>query len=172
VTFEPAAADSADSAYSAVSTMLWREREVLDRLQFALVTQQLVLRDGQIRWLASADAQVSQAVDGLRELALLRSIEVADLAERLGVSPDISLHDLAALAPEPWGDLLAEHRTALAERTAEITATTAENRRLLQAGSAAAQQTLSRADSATDPYRPFGRRPDTASGAIALDRLV
>jgi hypothetical protein len=162
--------DDRDAAFAGVATLLWSEREVLENLLHRLVAQQLILRAGQLRWLANADGDVRTALERVHEYDLLRALEVADLTERLAVPEQTSLRELAQLAPRPWKDLLTDHRTALRALQAEITATTAENRRLLQAGADAAYETLSGVGDAPATYRPDGRPAGLAAGPVLLDR--
>lgn len=167
---EPPGAAGTDAGFAAVAAVLWREREVLDRLLFALVTQQLVLRDGQLRWLPATDERVGSALDALRDLALLRGIELDEIANRSGFPADISLAELAERAPAPWDELLAEHRTALRATVAEISATAAENTRLLQAGAEAARETLAQVGRVSAGYDRDGAAVNLPVGAVLLDR--
>lgn len=147
---------AAEAAYAAVASILWREREVLERVLFKLTCQQLILRGGEIRWLSPIDDEVRHALSLLKDCEVLRAVEVNELAVRLGVSPDTSLRELAAAAPEPWSTLLTDHREALLTLTGEISATTAENRRILQAGAAAASESLAGVPGATSTYGADG----------------
>ncbi|SHG26572.1 FlgN protein [Jatrophihabitans endophyticus] len=161
---DPAAAVR-ENACSTVASTLWRERELLEKLLFCLTSQQLVLSAGAVRWLTAADAQVREAVDALTGCELHRAIETDELARLLGLPGDASLDDIVTHADEPWNSLLADHRDALRDLVSEITAVTAENRRLLRAGADVVRETLERVGAVTPTYGPRGT---TTAGSISL----
>jgi flagellar FlgN protein len=161
----PRAADRTDAAvghadpFAGVAAVLWSEREILERVLFAVTTERLVLESGQTRWLARADQQVQDALEVLRTSEVLRSAEVQALADQLNLPFETNLAGLASIAPEPWPYVLNEHRTALRDLTAEIDAVTTDIRRLLHAGAQAIGETLDRLGDAFSAY--------TANGAVA-----
>lgn len=139
----PDTADTAE-ALGVLTSLLWRERETLERLLFKLIEQQLVLSTGSARWLPAADAEVREAAEALQNYELARSAEVDLLVQQYGLPADTSLRELADAAPEPWPLVLHEHRDELRSLTTEIDAATAENRRLMRAGEAATREALDR----------------------------
>ncbi len=145
-----------ESALLSLASVLWQERQELDDLLYALVSQQLVITAGQTRWLARADAQVETAMTAFRDSEILRSIEVQTAAEHLGLSADASLQDLADACTEPWTTTFSDHRQALRDLTAEIATTVAENQRLLKAGAQAVGETLSRLGNFVSTYDSHG----------------
>jgi hypothetical protein len=118
--------------------VLWREREVVERVLFKVLGQQLVLRSGHARWLVAANTEIELAVNDLRVIEVLRCAESDALANSLGVAPGATLAQLADSAPEPWGSILAEHRDALRQLAAEIDTAIRENRALLVEGGTSA----------------------------------
>lgn len=171
-----ASASTYDTAFAAVSSVLWYERELLEHLSFKLTTQQLILRSGDVRWLSSSDDEVQSALTSLRESEVVRAIEVDDLLTRLGVGSEITLREVAILAPPPWDEMLRSHHTALSQLTAEIAATTMENRRLLNAGAEAARQTLDsigrNVATRSKTYTSNGTGSEIPRGPLLLDRQV
>lgn len=131
-------------ALGEVAATLWREREVLEDLLYALTVENLVLTAGHPRWLARADAAVSAAAQALREHEVLRAVGVDALRRFAGDGHDVSLADLAARSPQPWPTVLVDHRIALLELTEQIETLTARNRELLQAGERATSEALDR----------------------------
>lgn len=125
-----------------LSTLLWRERELLELLLFKLEEEQLVLASGRTRWLARATREVEVVLDQIRRAELLRAAEVDAAATALGLVPGPSLTQLAEACDEPWRTLLREHRAAFLTMTAEITALAEANRDLLTAGQRAAREAL------------------------------
>lgn len=125
-----------------LSSMLWRERELLDLLTFKLVEEQLLLTAGKSQWLQHATREVDQVVAQLRTTGLARAVEASALAVEWGLSPESTLRELAAGAPPgPWGDLLAGHLEALNSQTAVIKSLRDSNEQFLRAAARSAQET-------------------------------
>jgi hypothetical protein len=118
--------------YTSVSDALWLQRDNLRTLLYRLVCENLVLTSASIRWLALADDEVRAAVERVRAGELVRAAEVNELIRLRGLDPDASLAVLATSAPEPWGSLLADHRTALRALVVEVQRVAETNRRLLE----------------------------------------
>jgi hypothetical protein len=129
--------DSQTKELSEFCGVLWREREVVERVLFKVLGQQLVLRSGQPRWLVAANTEIELAVNDLRVIEVLRTSQSDELGQVLGLAPGASLSQLADAAPEPWGSILAEHRDALRQLSAEIDQIVRENRGLLVEGATA-----------------------------------
>src|SRR5690349_21157131 len=126
-----------------LSSILWREREMLELLLFKLDEEQLVLAAGRTRWLARATREVEMVLEEIRQTELERAIEVSRAAAELGVPSDASLRQLADAAPAPWSGLLLEHRAAFLALTDEITTLVQSNRELLFRGQTAVREVLS-----------------------------
>ena len=115
---------------SAVSDILWRERDLLELLVFKLEEEQLILDAGRHRWLAQAGREVEMVREEVRHVEVLRAAEVVALAEELEISPDVSLRQLAAALEEPWRSIFVDHRRALrAKREAPRRSSTHRARR-------------------------------------------
>ncbi|MGH8860093.1 MAG: flagellar export chaperone FlgN [Jatrophihabitantaceae bacterium] len=143
----PAPLDSPDTGevLGTIAALLWRERDVLEGMLFALVEQQLVLTGGAPRWLVRADAAVQAAARSVQDLEVLRAAEVEMLAHQHGLPAEVSLRELAEAAAEPWSTVLDDHRQALAALTTEIDAAITTNRALLVAGERATREALEQA---------------------------
>jgi hypothetical protein len=120
--------------YSAVSALLWREREALQLLLFKLVEEQLILQAGQTRLLPDANQEIELAVDQLRCAEVLRAAEVDAIAEQLEVVELPTLAEFSEAAPEPWATVFTEHRESLRQLVDEVETATGTNRALLVAG--------------------------------------
>jgi Flagellin and related hook-associated proteins len=120
--------------YSAVSTLLWREREALQLLLFKLVEEQLILQAGQTRLLPDANQEIEFAVDQLRCTEVLRAAEVDAIAQQLEVAELPTLAEFSEVAPEPWATVFTEHRESLRQLVDEVETATGTNRALLVAG--------------------------------------
>ena len=125
-----------------VSTILWRERELLELLLFKLEEEQLVLSSGSSRWLARATREVEMVLAEIRRTELLRATEVEGAASALGLGPNPSLTALGEVCAEPWSGLFREHRKAFLALTAEITALAEVNRDLITAGARATRDAI------------------------------
>ena len=157
-----------DVACSTVASILWRERELLDQLLYALNCQQFVLTSGGIRWVTASDAQVCEALDELTDCELRRAVETDRLAQVLTLPRDSTLDVIATNCEAPWDSMLVEHRAALTELVAEVATVTAHNRRLLRAGAEIVRDTLDRVSSTTQPYRGHA----ITGTALLFDRQI
>lgn len=127
-------AEGIDEKLQAVSDLLWRERDLLDTVAYKLEMERIVLERGLHRWLPRAARELGAVLDRLRSIELGRALRVDELAEALGLGPSPTLRQLAAAAPEPWGQILADHHEAFRLATEEIRAATAANRGLIHDG--------------------------------------
>jgi flagellar biosynthesis/type III secretory pathway chaperone len=125
-----------------VSTILWRERELLELLLFKLEEEQLVLTSGRSRWLARATKEVEIVLAEIRRTELARATAVDDAGIALGLGPNPSLSALADACDEPWSGILRDHRVCFHALTAEIQALAASNRDLITAGQQATEDTI------------------------------
>jgi hypothetical protein len=146
---------------SDLSSILWREREMLELLLFKLEEEQLILASGKGRWLAHATREVEVVLDQIRRTEVVRAAEVEVLGAQLGLGLDPSLGQLADSAPPPWGDLLREHRKAFLALAAEVNAIAEANRDLLTAGQRAVRETMLAFVGSVETY---GRRGETVAG--------
>lgn len=103
-----------------LSGTLWRMREVLDHLLFKIFETQLILDSGDQRWLGLASRELDSALQEVRHLEVMRAVESVTVADRLGRSPNMTLQELANIAPAPWPTIFLEHREALRALTAQI----------------------------------------------------
>lgn len=151
----------AESALAAVSSALWRIRELLDLLTFKLEEEQVLLAAGRARWLGRATYEVELVLEEIRHAELRRAVELGAVTDALGLSPEASLREIAEVAPAPWDDVLADHRATLLTATAEISALAEANREMLDSSYRAVQEALGR----------FAETPEgptyTAAGAAA-----
>lgn len=153
-----------------VSSVLWRERELLELLLFKLEEEQLILSSGRARWLARATREVETVLEEIRRTEVLRAAEVDAAATALGVEGSPSLSQLADVADEPWSSLLREHRAAFLTMTAEITTLAEANRDLITVGQRAARETLMSLTDGSPTYSPAGAAVTAGPRARLLDQ--
>ena len=111
-----------------VSSILWRERELLELLVFKLEEEQLLLAAGRARWLTFATREVEMVLAEIKRSELGRAVEVDAVASALGLPAGISLRELAERVPAPWDNILREHRKAflaLSDEISDLAKTTA-----------------------------------------------
>jgi hypothetical protein len=125
-----------------LSSVLWRERELLETLLFKLEVEQLVLATGRTRWLPTAAREIEEVLDAVRETELLRALEADQVAAALGLDPNPSLQQIADASEEPWKSIWLDHRETFVSVSAEISALAENNRELLTSGYQAAQAAL------------------------------
>jgi hypothetical protein len=135
-----------------VSSILWKERELLELLLFKLEEEQLVLASGRTRWLAHATREVEFVLEQIRSTELLR----------LDAGP--SLNALAGVVPDPWDDLFRSHRDAFLTLTAEIQNLADANRDLLTSGARAVREALLGLDGGLDTYTAKGKNIAASTG--------
>jgi hypothetical protein len=151
-----------------LSSILWREREMLELLLFKLEEEQLVLAAGRTRWLAHATREVEVVLDQIRSTEVLRAVEVDAIGVELNLGSDPSLTDISNAVQAPWRDLLREHRKAFLTLTSEISSLAEANRELLTAGQRAVRETMLAVAGSVETY---GRRGQTVAAAPRI-RLV
>jgi flagellar FlgN protein len=156
--------------FGAVSAVLWDERDTLELLQFKLTEENLVVMSGSTRWLHRADAEVRAALERLRLGEVARAAEAQAMARALGMPLDITLAELADVAPEPWSTLLGEHRSALRGLFFEVEAVAAENRRQLEAGWQAIHESIDGLDLPVTSYLSSGGTIRVARRAFLPDQ--
>jgi hypothetical protein len=145
-----------------LSSILWRERDLLELLLFKLEVEQLVLTSGRTHWLAVAAREVEAVLQEIRDAELLRAVAVDTLAAELGLEPNASLQEIARASEEPWQGIWLDHREAFTTVATQISEMSESNRVLLTAGYQAAQATLL---SLTEKAPTYG-----ADGSVGSDR--
>lgn len=164
-----------DKVLNDVSSVLWRERRLLELLVFKLDEEQLLLSCGRARWVSHASREVEIVLDELREAELLRAVQVEEAAQRLGLGSFPGLASLAEAVPEPWQSIFACHREALLVLTREINDLSERNRHLLAEGRDAAREALGwlSSNGARGPQAAKAARPgQSASGPSSSNEAI
>lgn len=155
-----------------LSLVLWRERELLEALQYRLEVEQLVMATGQTRWLTNAARDVETAVEELREMEILRAVAADEAAANAGLDPNPSLASLIDAADEPWRSILADHREAFAAMSDEIERIAATTRVLIAHGLRAAHETLLGAEEGGRLYTAAGSAVSDGARTAVVDRSL
>lgn len=117
-----------------LAAILWRQRELLERLVYRLECEQLLLAAGRSRWLGMATAEVETLLEELRVLELQRAAVADRVCAELGLPAGASLEELAGTTQPPWTGVLLDHRQALIALTTELAALAEANRHLMATG--------------------------------------
>ena len=160
-----------------LAAVLWRQRDLLERLVYRLECEQLMLAAGRTRFLATATTEVEVLVTELRALERQRAAVAEQAAVAAGLPPTASLEELAAAVSPPWTGVLLEHREALLALTRELGALAETNRTIMAAGlravDAALAQLGSRDQSTAVGYDARGRSDLVAgAGPLVVDRSL
>ena len=115
---------------SGLSSLLWRERDILDNLLFKLDVQQLLLMSGRSGWLVRASREIETALEQVRIIELERAVRFNEVSGELNLEASPSLAAIAGAAEEPWKSLLTEHYEAFLELATRIQAITSLNREM------------------------------------------
>ncbi len=160
-----------------LAAILWRQRELLERLVYRLECEQLLLASGRTRWLATATSEVEVQLAELAVIEIQRAAAADAACREVGVPEGSTLETLAATTQPPWTGVLLDHRQVLLTLTSELSALAETNKHLMAAGMQAVESTLAqlgyRAGQADDGYDAQGRRGTPAPSTWAVvDRTL
>jgi FlgN protein len=159
-----------------LAAVLWRQRELLERLVYRLECEQLLVAAGRTRFIALATSEIEALLDEMQVVELQRAAVADRVAMEFGLPVGSTLEALAGTAQPPWTEVLLEHRQALVMLTGELAVLAESNRHLMAAGLAAVEQALVglglRQQSTSVGYDAHGRRAFATGGAIAVDRSL
>src|SRR3954452_16999548 len=96
-----------------LAAVLWRQRDLLERLVYRLECEHLLLAAGRTRFLPLATAEVEELLGELRVLELQRAAAADQVAAEAGLDAGTGLERLAGAVQPPWTGVLLEHREAL-----------------------------------------------------------
>jgi hypothetical protein len=155
-----------------LTSVLWRERELLEMLLYKLEVEQMVLQHGRSRWLAAAAREIETVLESIRETELLRAVAADSAADELGMEPNPSMMQLAEASQEPWRQMLLDHREGFMTVVAQITNLAESNRDLLSSGYKAAQATLQSMSEGPGTYTADGSAVSPDRRTNVLDRSI
>lgn len=155
-----------------LSSLLWRERELLDLLVFKLEVEHLILSSGKSRWLEHATREVSHVVERLRNTSLERTAAAAEVAQLWGLAADAGLLDLADGAPEgPWSEILTSHHGSMMNTVDQVRGLRDGNLQFLRAGLRSTQDTAANLSPEAGTYDHRGHTSQDAISRV-LDQSV
>ena len=125
------------------SSVLFRERHLLELLLFKLEEEDLLLHAGRTRWLTHASREVETVLDELGEVELARAAALAAIGAGLGLGDSVAtLAEVVQAAKPPWDGIFAEHQQVLHELTGEVLRAAESNQRQLRDGYETIRQAL------------------------------
>jgi flagellar biosynthesis/type III secretory pathway chaperone len=156
--------------YQHLSTLLWREQELLDLLLFKAEEKQYLILTGKTRWLPRIAHEIEVVLDQLRTLEVERAAATEVLSVRLGLGANPSLRQLAEKAPAPWNDLFDKHHEALLVLVTDLRSLSEANRELIEGGMAViGDALLSVRKPSAGTYGSTGRTQDGSHRAVTLN---
>jgi hypothetical protein len=160
-----------------LAAVLWRQRELLERLAYKLECERLLMTTGRTRWLASATTEVEILTDELGIIEMQRGAVADGVCRELGIEVGASLEELATAASPPWTAMLLDHRDALVGITGELSALAEATRQITATGLQAVEATLASAglrDGATSRGYDAKGRTDVIAGHVRaiVDRAL
>src|SRR3954470_17461950 len=125
-----------------LAAVLWRQRDLLERLVYRLECEHLLLAAGRTRFLPLATAEGEELLGELRVLELQRAAAADQVAAEAGLDAGTGLERLAGAVQPPWTGVLLEHREALLVLVGELAALAETNRSLMAAGMKAVESAI------------------------------
>ena len=126
-----------------LSTLLWRQHELLDLLLFKAGEKQYIVVSDQMRWLPRISAEIEAILTEMRALETERIALVAEFArehELLTDSP--SLREMATIVGEPWSQVLMTHHENLLKAVTDLRTLSEVNKGLIEKGMEAINESL------------------------------
>ena len=160
-----------------LAAVLWRQRELIERLCYRLECEQLILASGRMTRLPLAISEVETAVHDLQVLELQR----AEAADRASIELDLplgsGLQDLAAASQPPWTGVFLEHRSALIALAGELRMLADSNQQMVSGGMAALEMAINSLGALAEPvvvgYDARGHKKGVAGRLpVVVDRVL
>ncbi len=157
--------------YNQLNGLLWRYRPYLDRFEFLLEVQLMVLSTGRQEW-------QRQLADLFEETAVI--LNGLDLEREVLLGGPMNLTSLVAEAPEPWKEILAEQQAELESMTSRISTLRQRNTQAITEGAAGLNQLIDALieasgqnhDKSGQSYGQDGRLEHGSTSAVLFDGRV
>ncbi len=115
-----------------LSTVLYKELELLDDLLYKLTIQELILEANRPQWVDKSSQEIEKIVEDIRTLELVRALEISTTSEQLGLETMANLESITQIIEEPWQSILKSHLEALRNVTSQIDYISQRNKKSLQ----------------------------------------
>ena len=137
-----------------LNQLLWRYRPLLERFEFLLEVQLMVTASGRQDWQRHMADLVAETADAINALDLQREVILGQ-----GPTRPISLRELAADAPDPWGDILTEQQAELEAAVGRVGELRQRNTSALAEGSAGIDQLIDALLESSGQFQSRGAGP-------------
>ncbi len=117
-----------------LTRVLWQQRRVLERVHYLLKVQELVLASGDDGLLRHAVDDVQHTLESVGEIEAARQEFTIELGLAAGLGGSPTLDELIEWAPEPFDQMLTDHRKAFHTLVADITTVSLNGRAQLERG--------------------------------------
>lgn len=163
-----------ESPLGDLTRVLWQLRRLLERLQYHLRVQELVVGSGDDELLRHAVDDVQHTLETIAEVEAGRRELTTEIGMSMGIGGDPSLQDLISRAPEPYDEILTEHRDSYLAIVADVTTTSLNGRDQLERGMRLTRQMVSlvMGDSGDGGYDAQGSTVPGSAQRSLLDRSL
>jgi hypothetical protein len=148
---------TADSLLPELSRVLWQQRDLIERLEYRLEVQQLIMVSGRSDRLPTAVGEVEAAIAEIKRLEEQRLRIVGDVARALGLPATATITQLRNVVAAPWDVVLSDHHTAFLKLVASTEQLSTRNRDLAHHGLGEARAAVAHMGGAAAP-RTYGKR--------------
>lgn len=153
---------------NSLTALLWRERELLDLLEFKMEEQQLLLFAGRSQWINHAAREIETVLEKVRTLSLARAVESSAVATAQNLDANATLAEIIVTVKDPaWREVMEGHLTALRGSAARLAALRDSSVVALRGAQRATQETLAALD--VETYVAPGTADRTTRSAGLLD---
>jgi hypothetical protein len=153
--------DLAESLLPELSRVLWQQRDLIERLEYRLEVQQLIMVAHRTDRLATAVGEVEAAIEQIRLAEERRLQVVREVASALGLPPTATITQIRAVVDPPWDYVLSDHHAAFLRLVASTEELTSRNRELAHHGLGDARTAVAHLGGATP--RTYGKKGDRSS---------
>ena len=171
MTVLPVVAVDLEDLLAELSRILWKQRELIDTLQYRLEVQQLMSISPRADRLQTAVDEVAVAMEDLRRSERDRDLVVRRCAAAMQLADTASLGEIRAEVGEPWATTLADHQQALLALVGGAERLSAMNRELAAKGAQNARAMLTELTGSkpASAYGPTSGRTTVAASIVNWD---
>jgi hypothetical protein len=156
--------DLAESLLPELSRVLWQQRDLIERLEYRLEVQQLIMVSQRTDRLALAVGEVESAIEQIRVAEDHRLEVVRDVAKSLGLPATATISQIRAVVHPPWDYVLSDHHAAFLRLVTSTEELTTRNRELAHHGLGDARTAVAHLGGVAP--KTYGKKGDRSSLAL------
>jgi hypothetical protein len=153
---------TAESLLPELSRMLWQQRDLIERLEYRLEVQQLIMLSGRSDRLPTAVGEVEAAIAEIRKVEEQRLRIVGDVARTLGLPSHATITQIRNEVEAPWDTVLGDHHSSFLKLVASTEELASRNRELAHHGLTEARAAVAHMGGAAAP-RTYGKKGDKST---------